>query len=134
METAAIIALTLTYLVGIAWFSLAQWIAIELDGERRVGVSIRIVLAAVWPLTILVATCAVLVRQISDQNSATPYWPPAPPRNPVSPRPKPTPTPSCRSSPPGTRPAECGTAIREAVLFNSCWKSGDRHGISRLTS
>jgi hypothetical protein len=72
METAAIIALTLIYLVGIAWFSLAQWLAIELDGERRVGVSIRIVLAAVWPLTILVATCAVLVRQIFDQNSATP--------------------------------------------------------------
>ena len=72
METAAIIALALTYLVGIAWFSLAQWIAIELDGERRIGVSIRIVLAAVWPLTILVATCAVLVRQISDQNSAAP--------------------------------------------------------------
>src|SRR3954471_8190059 len=72
METAAIIALTLTYLVGIAWFSLAQWIAIELDGERRVGVSIRVVLAAVWPLTILVATCAVLVRQISGHNSASP--------------------------------------------------------------
>src|SRR3954452_9185194 len=72
METVAIIALTLTYLVGIAWFSLAQWIAIELDGERRVGVSIRIVLAAVWPLTILVATCAVLARQIADHHSATP--------------------------------------------------------------
>ena len=72
METAAIIALALTYLVGVAWFSLAQWIAIELDGERRIGVSIRVVLAAVWPLTILVATCAVLVRQISDQNSETP--------------------------------------------------------------
>jgi len=72
METAAIIALALTYLAGVAWFSLAQWIAIELDGERRIGVSIRVVLAAVWPLTILVATCAVLVRQISDQNSAAP--------------------------------------------------------------
>jgi hypothetical protein len=72
METAAIIALLLTYLVGIAWFSLAQWIAIELEGERRIGVSIRIVLAAVWPLTILVATCAILIQQISDQNSAAP--------------------------------------------------------------
>src|SRR3954447_15966367 len=72
METTAIIALAFTYLVGIAWFSLAQWIAIELDGERRVGVSIRVVLAAVWPLTILVATCAVLVRQISGHNSASP--------------------------------------------------------------
>src|SRR3954452_12837214 len=71
METVAIIALTLTYLVGIAWFSLAQWIAIELDGERRVGVSIRIVLAAAWPLTILVATCAVLARQLSDHHPAT---------------------------------------------------------------
>ncbi len=69
MEIAAIIALALTYLAGIAWFSLAQWIAIELDGERRVGVSIRIVLAAVWPLTILVATCAVLARQIADHHS-----------------------------------------------------------------
>ena len=72
METAAIIALALTYLVGVAWFSLAQWIAIELDGERRIGVSIRVVLAAVWPLTILIATCAVLVRQISDQNPEAP--------------------------------------------------------------
>jgi hypothetical protein len=72
METAAIIALALTYLVGVAWFSLAQWIAIELDGERRIGVSIRIVLAAAWPLTILVATCAILVRQISDQSSDVP--------------------------------------------------------------
>src|SRR3954471_24447683 len=71
MGIATIIVLVLTYLAGIAWFSLAQWIAIELDGERRVGVSIRIVLAAAWPLTILVATCAVLVRQISDQNSTT---------------------------------------------------------------
>ena len=57
MEIAAIIALALTYLAGIAWFSLAQWIAIELDGERRVGVSIRIVLAAVWPLTITEIAC-----------------------------------------------------------------------------
>jgi hypothetical protein len=73
MEIAAIIALALTYLAGIAWFSLAQWIAIELDGERRVGVSIRIVLAAVWPLTILIATCAVLARQVADHHSgATP--------------------------------------------------------------
>src|SRR3954465_8643820 len=69
METAAIIALALTYLAGIAWFSLAQWIAIELDGERRVGVSIRIVLAAVWPLTILIATGAVLARQGADHHS-----------------------------------------------------------------
>ncbi len=69
MEIAAIIALALTYLAGIAWFSLAQWIAIELDGERRVGVSIRIVLAAVWPLTILIATCAVLARQVADHHS-----------------------------------------------------------------
>ena len=70
MEIATVIALVLAYLVGIAWFSLAQWIAIELDGERRVGVSIRIVLAAVWPLTILVATCAVVARQIADHHSA----------------------------------------------------------------
>jgi heme/copper-type cytochrome/quinol oxidase subunit 2 len=69
MEIAAIIALALTYLAGIAWFSLAQWIAIELDGERRVGVSIRIVLAVVWPLTILIATCAVLARQVADHHS-----------------------------------------------------------------
>jgi hypothetical protein len=69
METAAIVALALTYLAGIAWFSLAQWIAIEMDGERRVGVSIRIVLSAVWPLTILIATCAVLARQIADHHS-----------------------------------------------------------------
>jgi|SRR3954470_18623293 hypothetical protein len=70
MEITTIIALTLTYLAGIAWFSLAQWIAIELDGERRIGVSIRVVLAAVWPLTILVATCAVLARQVYDHHSA----------------------------------------------------------------
>jgi len=70
MEITTIIALTLTYLAGIAWFSLAQWIAIELDGERRIGVSIRVVLAAVWPLTILVATGAVLARQIYDHHSA----------------------------------------------------------------
>jgi hypothetical protein len=70
METAAIIALGLTYLAGIVWFALAQWLAIELNGERRVGVSIRIVLAAVWPLTILVATCAVLARQLFGHHSA----------------------------------------------------------------
>jgi hypothetical protein len=70
MGIAAIIALGLTYLAGVAWFALAQWLAIELDGERRVGVSIRIVLAAVLPLTILVATCAVLARQLSGHPSA----------------------------------------------------------------
>jgi hypothetical protein len=88
MEIAAIIALGLTYLLGIAWFSLAQWIAIELDGERRVGVSIRIVLAAVWPLTILVATCAVLARQISDQNSAAPRTVASTSTEPATPAPK----------------------------------------------
>ena len=91
METAAIIALLLTYLVGIAWFSLAQWIAIELEGERRIGVSIRIVLAAVWPLTILVATCAVLVRQISDQDSAAPPTSASTLTEPASPAPKTSP-------------------------------------------
>ncbi len=95
METTAIIALTLTYLAGIAWFSLAQWIAIELDGERRIGVSIRVVLAAVWPLTILVATCAVLARQISDQNSAAAPWRASTSAEPgAPPHPKPAPTPS----------------------------------------
>lgn len=93
MEIAAIIALALTYLAGIVWFSLAQWIAIELDGERRVGVSIRIVLAAVWPLTILVATCAVLARQIADHHSGGRPCRQAGPWSAAAPSPRAAPTP-----------------------------------------
>ncbi|EWY36608.1 hypothetical protein N825_09815 [Skermanella stibiiresistens SB22] len=68
MGIAAIILLAITYLAGIVWFSLAQWIAMELDGERRVRISIRLVLALVWPLTILIATGAVMARLLSEQH------------------------------------------------------------------
>lgn len=66
MGSAAITLLAITYLAGIGWFGLAQWMAIELDGERRVRISMRLILALVWPLTILIAAAAVLARQASD--------------------------------------------------------------------
>ncbi|UEM06875.1 hypothetical protein JL101_030790 (plasmid) [Skermanella rosea] len=68
MGSASITLLALTYLAGIFWFGLAQWMAIELDGERRVRISMRLILALVWPLTILIAAAAVLARQASEHH------------------------------------------------------------------
>ncbi|UEM25107.1 hypothetical protein JL100_034035 (plasmid) [Skermanella mucosa] len=68
MGSAAITMLAINYVAGIAWFGLAQWMAIELDGERRVRISMRLILALVWPLTILIAAAAVLARQASEHH------------------------------------------------------------------
>ena len=68
MGSASITLLAVTYLAGIFWFGLAQWMAIELDGERRVRISMRLILALVWPLTILIAAAAVLARQVSEHH------------------------------------------------------------------